>query len=135
MMFPGLHPMAMMSTSNMSYTSRGSAGFPGGMYGAGPAPYPSMYQSSVPAAQSSGAQGGDTQVHVRFCNICFMLKIICLWDRLLQNIHSASHSRVAPVNVGLQKERKCNTFACHTCNEVRLCVLGIRKREVGNMKR
>ncbi|XP_021923058.1 insulin-like growth factor 2 mRNA-binding protein 1 isoform X2 [Zootermopsis nevadensis] len=58
MMFPGLHPMAMMSTSNMGYTSRGSASFPGGMYGAGPAPYPSMYQSSIPAAQSSGPQGG-----------------------------------------------------------------------------
>jgi hypothetical protein len=30
---------------------------------------------------------------------------------------STSHSRVAPENVGLQKY---NTFACHTCNEVRL---------------
>lgn len=67
MMFPGLHPMAMMSTSNMGFTSRGSAGFPGGMYGAGPAPYPSMYQSSVPAAQSGGAQGGDTQVIFALC--------------------------------------------------------------------
>jgi hypothetical protein len=38
-------------------------------------------------------------------------------------LYSASHSRVAPENVGLQKEPKCNTFACHTCNEVRLCVL------------
>jgi hypothetical protein len=38
-------------------------------------------------------------------------------------IYSASHSRVAPENVGLQKEQKYNTFACHTCNEVRLCVL------------
>jgi hypothetical protein len=38
-------------------------------------------------------------------------------------------------NVGLQKEQKCNTFACHTCNEVRLCVLGIREKEVGNTKR
>lgn len=66
MMFPGLHPMAMMSTSNMGFTSRGSAGFPGGMYGAGPAPYPSMYQSSIPAAQSGGAQGGDTQVLALF---------------------------------------------------------------------
>lgn len=61
MMFPGLHPMAMMSTSNMGFTSRGSAGFPGGMYGTGPGPYPSMYQSSIPAAQSGGPQGGDTQ--------------------------------------------------------------------------
>jgi hypothetical protein len=45
-----------------------------------------------------------------------------------------SHSRVALENVGLQKEQKCNTFACHTCNEVRLCVLGILKKEVGNTK-
>jgi hypothetical protein len=36
--------------------------------------------------------------------------------------YSASHSRVAPENVGLQKEQKYNTFAFHTCNEVRLCV-------------
>jgi hypothetical protein len=41
----------------------------------------------------------------------------------------------SPENVGLQKEQKFNTFACHTCNEVRLCVLGIRKKEVGNTKR
>jgi hypothetical protein len=34
-----------------------------------------------------------------------------------------------------KKEQKYNTFACHTCNEVRLCVLGIRKKEVGNTKR
>jgi hypothetical protein len=50
-------------------------------------------------------------------------------------LYSASHSGVAPENVGLQKEQKYNTFACHTCNEVRLCVLGIRKKEVRNTKR
>jgi hypothetical protein len=50
-------------------------------------------------------------------------------------LYSASHSRVAPENVGLQKEQKYNIFACHTCNEVRLCVLGNRKKEVGNTKR
>jgi hypothetical protein len=50
-------------------------------------------------------------------------------------LYIASHLRVAPENVGLQKKQKCNTFACHTCNEVRLCVLGIRKKEVGNTKR
>jgi hypothetical protein len=49
--------------------------------------------------------------------------------------YSASHSRVAPENVGLQKEQKYNIFACHTCNEVRLYVLRIRKKEVGNTKR
>jgi hypothetical protein len=42
-------------------------------------------------------------------------------------LYSASHSRVAPENVGLQKELKYNT-----CNEVRLCVWWIRKKEVGN---
>jgi len=74
MMFPGLHPMAMMSTSNMGFTSRGSAGFPGGMYGTGPAPYPSMYQSSIPAAQSGGPQGGDTQVCAVYSNVYLLLK-------------------------------------------------------------
>jgi hypothetical protein len=47
----------------------------------------------------------------------------------------SSHSQVAPENVGLQKEQKSNTFVCHTYNEVLLCVLGIRKKEVGNTKR
>jgi hypothetical protein len=50
-------------------------------------------------------------------------------------MYSVSHLRVALENVGLQKEQKYNTFACHACNEVRLRVLGIRKKEVGNMKR
>jgi hypothetical protein len=49
-------------------------------------------------------------------------------------MYSASRSRVAPENVHLQKEQKYNTFACHTCNEVRLCVFGIIKKEVGNTK-
>jgi hypothetical protein len=55
--------------------------------------------------------------------------------KLKKNIYSASQSRVASESVGLQKEQKYNTFACHTCNEMRLCVLGIRKKEVGNTKR
>jgi hypothetical protein len=42
-------------------------------------------------------------------------------------MYSASHSRVAPENVGLQKEQKCNTFACHTCNDVRLCFVNSQK--------
>ncbi|XP_063223696.1 insulin-like growth factor 2 mRNA-binding protein 2 isoform X2 [Bacillus rossius redtenbacheri] len=60
MMFPGLHPMAMMATSNLGYTSR-SSGFPGGLYGAGPAPYPSMYPAALPS-QPGGQLGGDIQV-------------------------------------------------------------------------
>lgn len=51
-MFPGLHPMAMMSTAGMGYSSRGP-----GLYGSGPAPYP--YQTSLPTQQ--GIPIGDTQ--------------------------------------------------------------------------
>jgi hypothetical protein len=60
-----------------------------------------------------------------------------IWKNIIYSntiIYSASHSRVAAENVGLQKEQKYNTFAYHTCNEVRLCVLGIRKQKVGNTK-
>jgi hypothetical protein len=59
----------------------------------------------------------------------------CLLEGYTLTLYSVSHSRVVPENVGLQKEQKYNTFACHTCNEMRLCVLGIRKKEVGNTKR
>jgi hypothetical protein len=41
--------------------------------------------------------------------------------------YSASHSRIAPENIGLQKEQKRNIFACHTCNEVRLCFGNLQK--------
>lgn len=51
-MFPGLHPMAMMSTAGMGYSSRGP-----GLYGSGPAPYP--YQGSLPTQQ--GVPASDTQ--------------------------------------------------------------------------
>jgi hypothetical protein len=53
----------------------------------------------------------------------------------MHGLYSASHSRVAPENVGLQKEQKCNTFAYHACNEVRLCAMWILKKEVDNTKR
>lgn len=48
MMFPGLHPMAMMATAGIGYGSRG-------LY-TGQAPYPGMYPAGAP---QSGA--GDTQ--------------------------------------------------------------------------
>jgi hypothetical protein len=41
--------------------------------------------------------------------------------------YSAPHSWVAPENVGLQKEQKYNTFASHTCNEMRLCQRAAKK--------
>jgi hypothetical protein len=74
--------------------------------------------------------------------VIHMSEVYSLWSAtpsvvifLCVCVYSASHSRVAPEKVGLRKEQKCNTFVCHTCNEVRLCVLGIRKKEVGNTKR
>jgi hypothetical protein len=72
---------------------------------------------------------------LRFVPACLGIKLFHFLNCAGHAIYSASHSRVAPENVGLQKEQKCNTFACHTCNEVWLCILGIRKKEVGNKKR
>jgi hypothetical protein len=63
-----------------------------------------------------------------YCIYLVLLKCI------VYGLYKASHSRVATENVGLQKEPKYNTFACLTCNEVRLCFLGILKKEVGNTK-
>jgi hypothetical protein len=76
-------------------------------------------------------------------NTCLCLDAHATVEELLEALFSmqyvlrlyiASHLRVVPENVGLQKEQKFNTFACHTCNEMS-CVLGIRKKEVGNTKR
>lgn len=53
MMFPGLHPMAMMSTAGMGYSSRGP-----GLYGSGPAPY--AYQGNLPTQQHATVPA-DTQ--------------------------------------------------------------------------
>lgn len=59
MMFPGLHPMAMMSTNTMGYSSRGPGAF-GGVYGSGaPIPYPPIYPPSGP---QQGPSQGDAQV-------------------------------------------------------------------------
>lgn len=61
-MFPGLHPMAMMATSGMGYTSRSGAGYQGGgIYGSGPAPYPPMYPAGPPPP-TGGPQTGDATV-------------------------------------------------------------------------
>ncbi|XP_050308955.1 insulin-like growth factor 2 mRNA-binding protein 1 isoform X2 [Anthonomus grandis grandis] len=51
MMFPGLHPMAMMATAGIGYGSRG-------LY-AGQAPYPGMYPAGGPTGQ--GGPSGDAQ--------------------------------------------------------------------------
>jgi hypothetical protein len=59
---------------------------------------------------------------MKLCNNLCNLQYCSIHEKY-RYIYSASHSRVAPENVGLQKEQKCNTFACHTCKEVRLCVL------------
>jgi insulin-like growth factor 2 mRNA-binding protein 1 len=52
MMFPGLHPMAIMSTANMGYGSRVPA-----LYSSAPTPYP--YQSNLPVQQ--GVPTSDAQ--------------------------------------------------------------------------
>jgi hypothetical protein len=55
--------------------------------------------------------------------------------KLYRDKYSASHPRVDPENVGLRKEQNWNTFTFHTCNKMRLSVLWIRKKEVGDTKR
>lgn len=63
MMFPGLHPMAMMSTPTMGYSGRGPPGFGAGMYGSGgPMPYPPLYPNVPP--QQGAAPGGEAQVNI-----------------------------------------------------------------------
>jgi hypothetical protein len=57
-----------------------------------------------------------------------------LYTNQFRLLYRVSHSRVAPENVGLQKEQKYNTFACHTCNKVRLCVLGIHIKKLATQK-
>ncbi|KAL1116644.1 hypothetical protein AAG570_005116 [Ranatra chinensis] len=52
MMFPGLHPMAMMATSNMGYGGRGNT-YQGGIYGGA---YPPVYQPAPPASHAPEAQ-------------------------------------------------------------------------------
>ncbi|KAL1514273.1 hypothetical protein ABEB36_003556, partial [Hypothenemus hampei] len=55
MMFPGLHPMAMMATAGIGYGSRGLF--------AGQAPYPGMYSSTGPA-QGSGDIQESTYLYI-----------------------------------------------------------------------
>ncbi|XP_073976811.1 IGF-II mRNA-binding protein isoform X4 [Rhodnius prolixus] len=52
MMFPGLHPMAMMATSGMGYGGRGG-GYQGGLYSGA---YPPVYQPIPPASHAPDAQ-------------------------------------------------------------------------------
>ncbi|XP_039278974.1 insulin-like growth factor 2 mRNA-binding protein 1 isoform X2 [Nilaparvata lugens] len=62
MMFPGLHPMAMMATSGMGggYSARGS-GYPASIYGSAPPPYPPpVYQSGPPPVPAGPPQASDT---------------------------------------------------------------------------
>ncbi|KAG8223970.1 hypothetical protein J437_LFUL005583, partial [Ladona fulva] len=82
LMFPGLHPMAMMSTAGMGFPSRGGGGGggsagtgggpgpfppgPSGLYGSAPPPhhphYPSMYPSPM-GPPPVGAQGPPGSQH------------------------------------------------------------------------
>jgi hypothetical protein len=49
--------------------------------------------------------------HRSICKCSYVKNVLCKVCVYVFMIYSASHSRVAPENVGLQKEQKCNTFA------------------------
>ncbi|KAK8735724.1 hypothetical protein OTU49_005288 [Cherax quadricarinatus] len=66
-MFPGLHPMAMMSTVGFGLP-RGSSGGAGmGMYGSSPTSYPPLYPTPIPGQQ--GSQGSEVCEEVAFLYI------------------------------------------------------------------
>lgn len=54
-MFPGLHPMAMMSTVGFGLPRGGGAAGSMGMYGSSPASYPPLYPTPIPGQQGSHA--------------------------------------------------------------------------------
>lgn len=56
-MFPGLHPMAMMSTTGITYPGRGG---PTNYQPFAPTPYPPMYPSTIPPINA--ALTADVQV-------------------------------------------------------------------------
>jgi hypothetical protein len=58
-----------------------------------------------------------------------------LFSCMYSYLYSASHSQVAPEKNWITKRTKVQYICIDTCNEVRLCVLGIRKKEVGNTER
>lgn len=58
-MFPGLHPMAMMSATGITYPSRGG---PTSYQPFAPAPYPPMYPSTIPPINP--ALAADVQVYI-----------------------------------------------------------------------
>ena len=52
-MFPGLHPMAMMSTVGFGLPRGGGYNMGGGMYGSSPSSYPPLYPTPIPGQQAS----------------------------------------------------------------------------------
>lgn len=79
MMFPGLHPMVMMSTSGMGYPRAGT-GYQGGIYGAGPAPYP-MYPGGPPPAP-----GGPAESTVVVLNFFLFIIFKLTHDKLISYV-------------------------------------------------
>ncbi|XP_069180467.1 insulin-like growth factor 2 mRNA-binding protein 2 isoform X4 [Procambarus clarkii] len=67
-MFPGLHPMAMMSTVGFGLPRGGSGSAAGmGMYGSSPTSYPPLYPTPIPGQQ--GSQGSEVCEEVAFLYI------------------------------------------------------------------
>jgi hypothetical protein len=81
---------------------------------------PGMHWES-PGLLNRSHQPSISEVHC----FCLLLHI---------TLYSASHSRVAPENVGLQKEQKYNIFACHTCMKCGCVFWEFGKRKLATRK-
>jgi hypothetical protein len=62
------------------------------------------------------------------------MKDIALLKIVLNRKYSASHSRVSPENVGLQKEQKYNTFACQPVMKCGCVFCEFAKRKLATRK-
>lgn len=66
MMFPGLPPMAMMTTPGVGFVPRGGPpNYQPPLYSPGPAPYPPMYQGPPPPSYGVSPQDSQVRVSVR----------------------------------------------------------------------
>lgn len=85
-MFPGLHPMAMMSTVGFGLPRGGGGGAAGagagagmGMYGSSPTSYPPLYPTPIPGQQGyHGSEAAEVCLCVCMCTHAYAHPCMCI---------------------------------------------------------